>query len=53
MNERHRCSVEHDDPVLDRENEIARCVRKLKNNNSCGRASQVWRDTLAAQGGLA
>ena len=29
----HRCSVQHDDPVLDREielHEIARCVRKLK-----------------------
>ena len=33
MNECHRCSVEHDDPVLDREielQEIARCVRKLQ-----------------------
>ena len=33
VNECHRCSVEHDDPVLDREielQEIARCVRKLK-----------------------
>ena len=31
VNECHRCSVEHDDPVLDREIElhvIARCVRK-------------------------
>ena len=26
VNECHRCSVEHDDPVLDK---IARCVRKL------------------------
>ena len=32
VNECHTCSVEHDDPVLDREIEIARCVRKLKNN---------------------
>ena len=34
VNECHRCSVEHDDPVLDREIELqerARCVRKLKN----------------------
>ena len=33
VNECHRCSVEHDDPVLDREielQEIARCVRNLK-----------------------
>ena len=61
VNECHRCSVEHDDPVLDREIEIARCVRKLKNNKTggtCGRASQVWRvrdDTFATQafrGGL-
>ena len=36
VNECHRCSVEHDNPVLDREFEIARCVRKLKNNNSDG-----------------
>ena len=60
VNECHRCSVEHDDPVLDREielQEIARCVMKLKNNKT-GRASQVWRVrdvTLATQafrGGL-
>ena len=39
VNECHRCSVEHDDPVLDREielHEIARCVRKLKNNKTGG-----------------
>ena len=39
VNECHRCSVEHDDPVLDREielQEIARCVRKLKNNKTGG-----------------
>ena len=29
MNECHRCSVEHDDPVLDREIEIARCVHHV------------------------
>ena len=29
VNECHRCSVEHDDPVLDREIELPRCVRKL------------------------
>ena len=33
VNECHRCSVEH---VLDREIEIARCVRKLKNNKTGG-----------------
>ena len=27
VNECHRCSVEYDDPVLDREIDIARCVR--------------------------
>ena len=34
-----RYSIEHDDPVLDREielHEIARCVRKLKNNKTGG-----------------
>ena len=39
VNECHRCSVEHDDPVLDREIELqerARCVRKLKNNKTGG-----------------
>ena len=39
VNECHRCSVEHDDPVLDWEielQEIARCVRKLKNNKTGG-----------------
>ena len=39
VNECHRYSVEHDDPVLDREielQEIARCVRKLKNNKTGG-----------------
>ena len=39
VKECHRCSVEHDDPVLDREielQEIARCVRKLKNNKTGG-----------------
>ena len=37
VNECHRCSVEHDDhTVLDREIEIARCVRKLKNNKTGG-----------------
>ena len=30
VNECHRCSVEHDDPVLDELQEIVRCVRKLK-----------------------
>ena len=34
VNECHRCSVEHDIPVLDREIEIVRCVRKLKNNKT-------------------
>ena len=66
VNECHRCSVEHDDPVLDREielQEIARCVRKLKNNKTGGSDGlvgepQVWRvrdDTFATQafrGGL-
>ena len=39
VKECHRCSVEHDNPVLDREvelQEIARCVRKLKNNKTGG-----------------
>ena len=39
VDECHRYSVEHDDPVLDREielQEIARCVRKLKNNKTGG-----------------
>ena len=39
VNECHRCSVEHDDPVLDKEielQEIVRCVRKLKNNKTGG-----------------
>ena len=29
-------SVEHDHPVLDREIELVRCVRKLKNNKTGG-----------------
>ena len=63
VDECHKCSVEHEDPVLDREielQEIATCVRKLTNNKTggSGRASQVWRvrdDTFATQalrGGL-
>ena len=39
VNECHRCSVEHDDPVFDREielHEIARCVSKLKKNKTGG-----------------
>ena len=41
MNECHRCSVEHDDPVLDREIEltaIARCVHHVRegSNHSSG-----------------
>ena len=32
MNECHRCPLEHDDPVLDREIEI----RKLQNNKTGG-----------------
>ena len=39
VNECHRCSVEYDDPVLDREielQEIVRCVRKLKSNKTGG-----------------
>ena len=36
VNECRRYSIEHDDLVLDREIEIARCVRKLKNNKTGG-----------------
>ena len=56
VNECHRCSVEHDDPVLDREIELqerARCVRKLKNNevqnprrNSCRHWMQALHHAL-------
>ena len=30
VNECHRCSVEHDDPVLDREIELQEIARNLK-----------------------
>ena len=34
-------SVEHDHPVLDREIELVRCVRKLKNNKTGGSVGEL------------
>ena len=59
VNECHRCSVEHDDPVLDREIELPRCVRKLTRLvvvMDLWESFSVRDDTLATQafrGGLA
>ena len=60
VNECHRCSVEHDDPVLDREIELHEIARKLKNTKT-GVVMDLWESfssmdvTLATQafrGGL-
>ena len=52
MNECHRCSVEHDDPVLDREIELQEIARCVKNNKTGGELLRVRDATQAFRGGL-